>query len=89
MMGQRWAAPVVVRIIPAVVTNINLVHKIYQGAKLFHEYIEQFDYSWIVSAKSSFFKDDKRIECSFIKMEYDKNIKELTTFWSVVEEKQL
>jgi len=35
MMGQRSAAPAVVRIIPAVVTNINLVHKIYKGKNCF------------------------------------------------------
>ena len=89
MMGQRSAAPVVARTIPAVATNIKLVHKIYKGAKLFHEYIEQFDYSWIVSSRSSFFKDDKRISCQFLKMEYSSKNKELVATWSVVKEEQL
>ena len=77
------------RIIPAVVTNIKLVHKVYNQGVFFHEDVEQFDYSWIVSSRSSFFKDDKRISCQFLKMEYSSKNKELVATWSVVKEEQL
>ncbi len=70
-------------------TEIKLVHKTYKGAKLFHEHVEQFDYSWFVLSRSCFFKDDKRFDCEFIKMEYDKKTNELVATWRVVKEEQL
>lgn len=63
--------------------DIKLIIKVYDGSKLFHEYTEQFDYSWIVPAKSSFFKNDRRIECEFIKMEFNKSNREIVTAWAV------
>ena len=88
MMERKLAAPAVARIIPAVVTEIKLIHKTYNRGKLFHEYMEQFDYSWFVFSRSCFFKDNKRFDAELIKMEYDNKTNELVVVWSIVKETQ-
>ena len=70
-------------------TEIKLIDKVYKGAELIHEYVEQFDYSWFFLSRSQFFKDDIRFDCEFIKMKYDKKANELIVIWSVVEEKPI
>ena len=88
MTERKLAAPAVARIIPAVVTEIKLIHKTYNRGKLFHEYVGQFDYSWSVLSRNFFHKDDKRFDCEFIKMEYDNKTHELVVVWSIVKETQ-
>ena len=86
MTERKLAALVVARIIPAVATEIKLISKVYKGAKLIHEYVQQFDYSWAVLSRSCFFKDEIRFDCEFIKMGYDREDNELVIVWSVVQE---
>ena len=88
MTEGKLAALVSARTIPVVAIEIKLIHKTYNRGKLFHEYMEQFDYSWFVFSRSCFFKDNKRFDAEFIKMEYDNKTNELVVVWSIVKETQ-